>query len=598
MANSIETVWKLILDEKEARQGENMIQRLARLIKEKLGGDASKAIDKTTDAIEKQTRALKDNEAAAKKSGNALSSDTAGKVGGAAGKLRGIGDIAGAGGGLGILNDVGDAVEGLSELGSVIGSLNPVSLLAIGAIAAIGLAIATFVDDANKQAEKIDQAFNAMRDVMDEVAGGATTQDIEEQIAALQFRRELEKLVLEEAQTKYQEFVEGIREAFGIFAPLVEGILKIIHPAEEALATQIQESEKRISESEIKENQYRQAIEKGLTAKADAAAAEEELQEARDEAARDAEKAAREREQKQKEAQREQEQAAAEQQRQAEQLAQKQEQIEEKRLDAGRKYSDALVDIATSAADDAKALVKGLREGLADNDLSFRQDLSDMSADFHHSEREEELARMEEEAADLRAHANKLTQIRDDAFLEEEDLLRSRDFLGATKIRERANREIEQENKALLEGMNEKQRLQKSEDAQQLREFDKARRERFTLLQRANAEAQQQYRRDVENQKEARKIAEREAKTARDRELREANDMARALLGIHQQTNAGILQMGQAMVAQLRGIGSTTNNNISSDNRRGNFGTINLPMVGGSSRGAQGLQLMAQVGLI
>jgi len=60
-----------------------------------------------------------------------------------------------------------------------------------------------------------------------------------------------------------------------------------------------------------------------------------------------------------------------------------------------------------------------------------------------------------------------------------------------------------------------------------------------------------------------RRIAEREAAISRDRELRAANEMARALLGIHQQTNQGILQLGQAMVGSLRGMGSTTNNSVS-----------------------------------
>jgi hypothetical protein len=346
-----------------------------------------------------------------------------------------------------------------------------------------------------------------------------------------------------------------------------------------------------------------QRIGDGTLAANDAAAAagkteqaEVKLAETRSTTSVDAAKTAQQAEEK---AAREREQAAKEAERQAEQLRQKQEQIEEKRYQAGVKYGDALVDIALDAADSAKASAKSLREGLADNDLSFRQDIADMSDDFHASEREEAITRMEEEAADLRAHANKLTQIRDDAFIEEEDLLRKRDFLGATKVRENANRQIEQENKAFLDGMNEKAQLQRQEDAQQLRELDKARRERFNLLQRANAEAQQAYRRDLENQREARRISERDAKGNRDRELRDASEQARALLGIHQQGNAAILQMAQGLVAGLRGLGNTTNNVSNTDSRRGNFGTINMPMVGGSGGNQQqaGLRLLAQVGL-
>jgi len=105
------------------------------------------------------------------------------------------------------------------------------------------------------------------------------------------------------------------------------------------------------------------------------------------------------------------------------------------------------------------------------------------------------LQRQEDEAAELRAHAMTLEGIRDEALKSEEDLLRQRDFLGASKVRENANAQIETENKAFLEAQNEKRILQKQEDAQQLREFDKARRERLTALRRANEEAQIQYKR-------------------------------------------------------------------------------------------------------
>src|SRR5688572_22250706 len=180
MANSIETVWKLILDEKEARKGETMIQRLSRLIKDKLGGDASKAVNKTTEAIKDQTKALKDNEAAAKRSGSAI--DAAGNVGGAAGKLRGIGSMVGGGEGLGLINDVGDAVEGVGELVSTLGSLGPAGILAAGAVVALTLVVGDFAKAAQEQAAEIDRIFNAQREVFDEIAGGATSDDLREQI--------------------------------------------------------------------------------------------------------------------------------------------------------------------------------------------------------------------------------------------------------------------------------------------------------------------------------------------------------------------------------------------------------------------------------
>lgn len=596
MANSIETVWKLILDEKEVRQGEGMIERLSRLVKTKLGGDASKAIDKTTEALERQNKQLKENEEQAKRSGSAL--ETTGKVGGAAGKLRGVGSMLGGGEGLGLLNDVGDAAEGVGELVSTLGSLGPAGIAAAAAVVIMTAVIGDFAKAAQEQAAEIDRIFNAQREVFDEIASGATSDDLREQIELLQFRRELEKITLQDATEAYASYEQQIRDTFGVFGEIILGIARIIDPREDALNKAKTDSETAMKQSEEKERQYTSAIEQGLTAKADAAKAEEDLQKSRDDAAKEAEKQAKEQEQKAKEAQRAQQQAAAEQERIAEQARQKQEQAAQKRLETERKYTDALVDIANAAADDAVAALTSLKQAQADNQRSFLEDIGDLSSDFQASEHEEAIARQEEEAADLRAHALKLTQIRDDAFAEEEDLLRNRDFLGATRVRENANRQIEQENKALQTAADERNRVRAQEDAQQLRELDKARRDRFTQLQRANAEAKLQYQRDIENQREARRIAEREARDARSRDLRDANETARQLLGIHQQTNAAQLQMAQGLLANLRGMSGTTNNTTTNNNQRGNFGTLNMPVYGANGNVRQQvLGVLAQVGL-
>jgi len=281
MANStVKTVWSLILDEGEARKGESTLQRIARVLKEKIGGEGAKAVDKTTDAIEKQTKALKENEDAAKKAANANTGgaglgDVTGTLGGG---LGGVSRFAGVGGafsssageGLGLIGDIGDAVEGFGELGTTLAGLGPVGVAAGVAIAALGLVISDFAAAAQKEADAINASIDSMRSVADEIVGGATTEDIQQSIEDLQFRRDLERDILAESQQAYEDFVEGIRQAFGIFAPLVEAIVKIVDPREEALNAQIKESEKIINESTAKENAYNKALEKGLTSKADA----------------------------------------------------------------------------------------------------------------------------------------------------------------------------------------------------------------------------------------------------------------------------------------------------------------------------------------
>lgn len=588
MANTVETVWKIILDEKEAREGESTIQRLARLLKEKLGVEGAKAIDKTTEAIKDQTEALKKNEDAAKKAGDAKKGglgDLAGGVGGGlgnVGRLAGAGSLVGAGDGLGIIGDIGDAIEGLQGLGSTLAQLGPAGALAGVAIVALGLVISDFAAAAQKEADAINAAIDSMRAVADEIAGGATKEDLQESIDQLQFRRELEKEILAESTQAYADFIQGIRDAFGVFAPLVEGIVKIVDPREEALKSQIEESNKLIGDSEAKERAYNNALEKGLTSKADAAKAEEERSKA-------AEKAARETEAAQKEAARTQEKAASEATRAVEQQAAKQEQAAQKQYQAAQKYGDAMVDIANKTADSAKAALDKQRQALADNQTGLQRDLISITEDFQASEREQQIERMEQEAADLRQHASKLNQIRDDAEAEEVDLLRQRDFLGATKVRERANAQIAQENKTLVEAQQEKIQLQREADAKELRELQDARLKRLTQFRQQNEDARQAYQRDLVAGREAKRIAERDAALARNRELKMASDTARAMLGIQSQFNQAQIQMAQNSLNQLRGVSNTTNNNNKTVN-----GGINFNM-GGGAGGMSATQVQSTV---
>jgi hypothetical protein len=592
--NTVETVWKLSLDEQTAKKSESILQRLANTVKKALGEDSTRAVQKTTEAIKDQTKALEANEKAAKESGSSLSATEGISKGfGGAGRAAGLANLAGAGAGegLSILGDTADAVEGLTEVGSVIAGLGPVGLVAAGAVGVLALVVGDFAESAREAAEQIDAAFNAARSVADEIAGGATTEDVQASIDQLQFRREMEQEILAEATASYEQFVQGIRDAFGALAPLVEGILKIIDPREEALHTQIETSNKLITESEAKERAYNEALEKGLTSKADAKQAEEERQKAQEEADRkakqEAEKAAREREAAAKKAQAE-----------AEQFAKQMEAIDQQRFKAAQKYSDALVDIARKSADDAIKASKALREKQTDNQRGFNQDISDMTRDFHASELEEAIKRQDEEAATLRQHVLKLEGIRDAAIAEETDSLRKRDFLGATRIRERANLQIEQENKALVDAANEKLMLQKQEDAAQLRELDKARRDRMTALQRANDEAKIAYQRDLSNQRDARKIAEREAAINRNRELRAANEDAQRLLGIKRQQAQAELNIASQVLAGIKNMGNNTT--VNNNNSRTNNGGVNITNNNGSPAATEQaiLQVLGRVGLV
>ena len=592
MPNStLETVWKFGIDEGEAKEAENFFTRLAKTIKEKIGGDGTKAIKATTEAIEDQTRALKDAEDQAKKTGQSYDdrlkrvkeggADFSGDVASASGGLRGAVDTfsggnSGAIGGIleftEAIADVGEyAPQAATQIGTLVSSLGPVGLGLAAVVAVAAAAVVAASQSIQKEADRITQVGEKRLELAERIADGLSTDDALAEIEANNNRRvELEKERLR-AEQEYNDFLAQQPDILG---NLGDNLLKVGDSREAAYEKTINDVNARLEELGNDNQVLQEAVDQGRTTTEKAVQAEGELADARSTTAdttRQAEKAARDQEQVQKKAQQEQEKAAAEAERQAEQLRQKQEQIEQKRLDAARKYGDSMVDIANKAKDSAKEALTTLKQSQADNQRSLQDDLSDAAADFAASEREEAIARMEEEARDLHQHALKLTQIRDDAFIEEEDLLRKRDFLGATRVREAANRQIEQENKTLIDAQQEKARLQQQEDAQQLREQDKARRERLIQLQRANAEAKLQYDRDIQSQKEARRIAERDAALARDRELRAANDMARALLGIHQQSAQAQMQLAQGVLNSLRGLGNTTNNttsNVTNNNQR------------------------------
>jgi hypothetical protein len=616
--NTVQTVWKLILDQNAAREGESLIQRLARTIKDKLGGESRAAIDKTTEAIKEQTDALKKEEAQAKETAAATSkisvSDSAGKVGGAAGKLRGVGSLLGGGEALGLVNDIGDAVEGITELGGVLSGtlipamsgaaaallpLAPILLPLAAAALAVGAAVKATVDGIQAELSRLSQALDAERSALEAAGSGATVSDAQAQIEEYNQTIETQTKILERNQGRvteaFDELVQSKEGVLGVFADLSArlqvffGLSKVGEFQQE-----VDKSKQSIDEATTSAKEWQEELDAGSFKADEAAKSESKLTESRANSAGATNDAAAA----ERKAQADQERAQQEAQRKAEQYAQKVQQIEEQRYKAAQKYGDALVDIARKSADDAIKASKALREKQTDNQRGFNQDISDITTNFHAGEMEEEIKRQEEEATTLRQHVLKLEGIRDAALLEETDLLRKRNFLGATSIRERANLQIEAENKTLVEGLDEKHRLQKQEDAQQLRELDKARRDRMTALQRANDEAKIAYQRDLANQRDARKIAEREALINRNRELRAANEAAQALLGIKQAQGKAELSIASQVLAGIRSMGNNTT--INNNNSRTNNGGVHIGI--GSSNPAQVerqvLGVLGRVGLV
>lgn len=643
---TISTVWRLMLDEQSAQKGQEGVESLAESAG-KLGEEIEKiarqkklqviaedfgkmAIEtgKAEDAalgLNKRLQELGASEDEIKGLAKTFSDVSEAKPSGGKGlpavaKFRGAASLLGGselGNLVGIVDDIQDAAEGMGALraategvgaasaattpgllgsaagfAAVLAPLLPLAL-AIGAVVAV-LAVVKSSDD--QRAKDLKEQAELERSISDEIAAGATREDIEAQIEALRFRAELEKTTLEEGKKKYDDYIESIRNAAGGLGRLLEPIVRLFGGEENQLAANVEESQKIIDDAAKKEAAYNAALEKGLTAKNDAKKHEEDLADARDKAARETEKAADEQKKAAEKVKADQEKAAAERERAAEQVHQKEQQIAQKRHDIARQYGDKLVDIARKSAEDATKATQAARLKEIDNRRAFDQDIADLSIDFQEGEREEALKRQEDEAADLRGHASKLQQIRDDAFSEEKDLLNRRDFLGATRVAERANQQMEAENKAFKEGQDEKLAALKAEDDRQLRELDKARRERLLALQRANAEAKIQYQRDMENQRDARRVAMREAGIDHQRQQREASEQARALLGIKQQQGKLELDIARQV---LQGIQSMASGSVTNNNQRTWNGDMTISTTGASSSNLTTamLKTLSQVGL-
>lgn len=294
-----------------------------------------------------------------------------------------------------------------------------------------------------------------------------------------------------------------------------------------------------------------------------------------------------------------------------EEAQRKQEQADAKRLEAGKNYSKALIDIATRAADSAEDALRGMKDKLTANQTGFDRDITALSVKAGQSRIEAEIEAQQEEAADLREHQRKLESIRDDALADEDDALKKRDFLGAARIREAANRELEAENKAFQDGQTEKGIALAEAAAKEDRELDNARQARFVQLQQQNEDARIAYDNRLRDDRIAQDRSERDAATARDRELQAARDLADGVLAIKGAQAAAELGIAQGLIANINammnqfqapqmafnqgGGNNTTNQNIRST------GNLNFAINGAASPAniqAQMMNILGQVGLM
>lgn len=516
-------------------------------------GEVARKTGNTAEAVADLTKKLKElgaTEGEVRRTASAFESARSGDSSGGGGfnvnKFRGVASAVGLGDAANFIDDIQDAKEGLGgfreNIGGLTGTLGE-GILAAGAAGAalliLSAVIADFAEGAQEQADAINATIDANRSVADELAAGATSGDIRDSIEQLQFRRELEKETLAESQASYEKFVQGLRDAFGPLAGLVEGVLKIIDPREQALADQIDKSNQLIQEADARERAYNEALEKGLTSKADAKAAAEEQAKAQEKAEREAEraqeKAKREAEQAQEKAKREQEKAASEAQRQAEQAAAAQEKYSQAVENAGRTFGQSMEDIARKSKQTSADLTKSLGRDLFDGETKYARDVSML-----------QIKTQRDDIQRLKEHGRKIEDIAREAFKGEEELRKSRNFLAIADARSNTKEEFAAQNRELVRAREDAGDAYKQQrtDLKQALDFEQSdRRLGFSRQREDQAEA---IRRDIEMAGIAKRRNLETAALAYQRDQEMLSRHLSAMSGLRQQSYAQEVQMGRS----------------------------------------------------
>jgi colicin import membrane protein len=419
-------------------------------------------------------------------------------------RFRGVdlsttGGIAEAGLGLGelasSLPEVGkrakEAVSSLTGPGGVAGSLAQLGVaggLAIVAIAAIGIAIKKFADDAKKQAEELASVVDARRKVGQEIAQGLTTEEATKRQEEINRLREEETALLKDLKDAEQQY----KDETGALG----GVIGAVDPRVKKLKEEIAESEKLIDSYNAEQKALGKAIDGGKLSANDAAKAEEQLAQERGavsdstvEAANKEKQAQQEREKAAKEAQQQQEKAMQEWVAQQERIAQISENYASAVANAARGASQATQDAGRKLKDSFADIRTGAGRQLADDAIKAKQDELDLKRKQY-----------EDEQKLIRDHQRAMRDIIKNANRDQEGLLAERDFLSLDQLSKQTRREIEDQQQADKDAQDDQQRA----NTEELRDFQQQQ-------QRVRAERLRDYERSItdtrtQNQRELRDI--------------------------------------------------------------------------------------------
>lgn len=478
----------------------------------------------------------------------------------------------------------------LSAAGGVVAFITTLSPLAVlgavvgaGLVAAVATAARLAAESQQANADLAD-AYEARRAIQEFVRGGATSEEAKARLAQTQQMLEDEQKNLAGAKAAYAESFNTIANGIPIIGDLVARIADLFG-AFGAVKDEIKTAEEN-SKSAAEETRFlNAALEQGKFAAADKKKADEEAAEAAEKAAREAEA-------------------------HAEKLSAAYERIEE----SDRQFAFKLEDNARAHGQKLLDIAQGYQDKQRDLTTKYNDDLINIASKARRAEQDAQLkiARSEADAAlkdqqsELDAqikHNRAIEDIRRDAFQDEEDALRERNFLAAANASESARDAVEEANLDAARDAADRAVERERERQERLLDYAREAQDRYTAVQRNRADALNGYNQQNRDARLQMQRQLRDAQTAYERQ----NEMTtlqytreQQQLQSHYNQLLGIAANGQAAERALRqganaeqvlrnaGTSNTTNSSTNiNDNRSWSFPA-------GGFGGATGMQQFIQ----
>jgi len=518
---------------------------------------------------------------------------------------------------IGLADGILDLNEGLKTIPSAFSNiLSLVNPLTAG-LAGIGIGLALLSASTAENAEKLQARLDANQRASDIVAAGGTTAEIQEQIRALERRRDADQKLLDQNKRAYEQYENQ--------DPITGTFLKVFDQAEETLANTINEGSDKIYQydesiraltasmetAEVAANDYAQAIlqqselvkqavltefeanertaeqnrerlrqievqiqateaqlavlEEAETQSAETSAKIAELEAQLKALGQEAEITSRYTQQTAKDVQNANKEQADSEKKLAEErtraiedgVRQQQEALKQQ-AQALENYNNRLVDIALANADKEEDASRQLNDSLSDARRKLNADLQGLDEKARQDRQKFITDTQADEAKNARDHARNMQKILKDADRQREDLARNLDFAGLFDLENMVNQQLSDAQEEYDAERQERQLAYEKQLGDLKTQAGQERRER----QKAYAEQLTDIRLQTERAKRDRQIAyDREIEAAKRQYERQL-----ALLEEKLGRETGAYQQAVNGANKGAGVGSSKMGNISAPN--------------------------------